>query len=233
MTIQLPSFYADRLAGAWRDYQRVQRSTWVSAPHIERRYLRSQDLAAYQSERRLLLQQCDGAVRRWIAACRKSIDRRVLVEPVGRFRDLGGMGMPSCFLVRVPKRGDLAMSEHVFGQPMVSDGEGARYIRELQAKERSRQRAAQQDARVQRFYGRMVKALGRARAQMAVKAAARLDVRNTPPDSPEQVRARLRANNAHALGSRAWISARKMQARLAKLGYSYDLDTLDTGPAPG
>jgi hypothetical protein len=151
---------------AWRAYQGVRRSLWLLAPHIERRFFRTQDASAYQLEYRKRQQIAAAAGRGWLAACRR-VHPQVQIIPVGVVKH----GLVSCFLVRVPKnkRASMLVDEYVFGAPREDDVAAHEQLRAMREYDDKVKKAHRAQATIATLHHKMLRALAAARHALAQK----------------------------------------------------------------
>lgn len=235
---ELPSFppaVIEALDQAWTRYQAARRTVYVGAPHAMRRFFRTQNQQALTVDLTRYVSTASSGTRGWHAACRRVLGRHVLVEPMGTTV----LGMPTGFLVRVPRKGtyagrDVGMDERLWGRA-VGDPEALERLAAVRAARRRDSEDEQRAERVQRLYGRMVAALAEARSRLALKgraldhAQAIIDRGITSSTVRDEVQALRRASYGHhARYVRCLGRANRYKRLLAAQGFMYDLNSIDT-----
>lgn len=220
---------------AWAVYQTARRRVWIKAPHLERQYLRSHDASAYIHGRRLVTLWVDRATRCWLAAIRKIFGRDAWVEPLGTTH----LGMPQCFLVRVPKPGrrSLVVAERRWGEPPLDDAVGVERLAHEKLARKQRALAARHEDTHATYYRKMEAALRQSRVEMALKARYYvLREAHARGDNTEHWSITAgpwgfytrQANKAHSRARDYAQRAILYHGKLKGLGFDYDFATIDT-----
>lgn len=222
-------FNAERVAladAAWATYQSARRRVWTYAPHVERQCFKTHDVEAYARGRRLILLVKARAARAWLAAVRRIFGHDAWVEAVGTTH----LGMPQCFLVRVPKPGrrSLHVAERRWGIPPADDLVGEERILFERRARAAAYTESRRDERHATYYRKMLAALTQSRVELGLMQRYRAR-RSTVPDQPG-LRSLLtrEANKAHARCRDYTRRALRYQAKLLDLGYAYDFATIAT-----
>lgn len=221
-------FALDALNGAWLDYRAACKPLYLSAPGIERDFLRTQDHERYIQMTRWLTRSAVAAVAKWTAACRRIFGTSVILEPLGKT----GCGAPQCFLVRVPKAGGIAMFERLMGVPPKGDAEACARVALLTHRTKA-DRSFEVKARELSYfhdyhYAKMVAALKDSRVNAAYKQMFREWRARVPEDTADYAMLTKLAYFHHAKARRRFKAAVKWRNRLTRHNYHYVLDHIAT-----
>jgi hypothetical protein len=216
---------------AWSVYQAARRRVWTFAPHAERRYLRTQDLDGYVADRRAIIRAVDSATRGWVASLRRIFGRHAHAVPLGTSH----LGMPSCFMVRVPAAGSMAMHERRWGSLPLDEPKGAAQ-REIDRAARAKAREEFKPQLHEIYYRKMVAALTESRQCAALKEHVLVlrtklkapKKRLTPEQRAQCAGLTRRSYLYHGRAMRCWARAVAYQKRLHLLGLEYHLALIAT-----
>jgi hypothetical protein len=215
------------LSDAWTAYQRARRGLMVSQAAAEKRHAASPDPAAptrLANDLTAIARARAGVLRAWIAACRR-FHRAILVTPVGEPQP---HALPTCFLVRVPKKRSVHMDEFIFGVPPVDDAEGRALLARVRALEEQERAAAQRDAQVKALHRSMVEALAKARGHSVRCTELWYERAALTPMTPEAYATAQRMYFQKREYKRQMVRVGKYQRLLEAAGFVYDLHAIET-----